>query len=342
MKRIIICSDGTWNRPERLGHNEDFPTNVLKFARGISSKDKNDIKQIVFYDWGIGSYHNTTTGGAFGAGLEKNVMDAYRFLVHNYDIGDEIYTFGFSRGAYTVRSLCGMINNSGILKSSNGSLVEKAFDLYKDKNIKPNSNFMISWRKENSIENISKIKFVGVWDTVGALGLPFSVFGLIEDKHLFYDNKIGSNIETARHALSLDEERKDFEATIWKHKKGVDLKQVWFSGVHADIGGSYAPTSGSLLSDIPMMWMKKEAEKIGLFFENFINVDDLNPIAKQHNEYKRMFKVLGKKIRTIPKKDKIPTSVHISVKERYENSEYKSQPIENYIKENNIWPDIEV
>ena len=235
MKRIIICSDGTWNRPERIGHEEDNPTNVLKFARGIASKDSKDVKQIVFYDWGIGSYHDSATAGAFGAGLEKNVMDAYRFLVHNYDAGDEIFLFGFSRGAYTVRSLCGLINNSGVLQSSKGYLVEEAFVKYKNKDIEPNGTEMLEWRKENSIEDKTKINFVGVWDTVGAMGLPISVFGLIKDKHLFYDNKLGSNIETARHALSLDEQRKDFKPTIWEPKQGVDIQQVWFAGVHADV-----------------------------------------------------------------------------------------------------------
>ena len=341
MKRIIICSDGTWNRPERLNHKEDYPTNVLKFARGIKPNDKNDVKQVVFYDWGIGSYHNSAAGGALGAGLEKNVMDAYRFLVHNYDKGDEIYLFGFSRGAYTVRSICGMINNCSILKSSEASRIEEAFALYKNKRKKPNDEYTLDWRNKYSIENSSKITFVGVWDTVGALGLPFTIFGLIKDKHLFYDNKLGSNILTARHALSLDEMRKDFEPTIWSPKKGVDIKQVWFAGVHADIGGSYKPTEGSLLSDIPMMWLKQEAEKKGLNFDEFLNVNNLNFEAKQHNEYKGKFKLLGKYIREIPKLEEIPTSVHISVKQRYENSDYKSIPIEKYIEKYGDWPNIE-
>jgi uncharacterized protein (DUF2235 family) len=98
-----LCADGTWNRPEQL-HKDDCPTNVLQFARGVSSLDENNLKQIVFYDWGIGSYHDKLSGGD----LEKNVMDAYRFLVHNYEPGDELFFFGFSRGAYTVRSLCGL------------------------------------------------------------------------------------------------------------------------------------------------------------------------------------------------------------------------------------------
>ncbi len=342
MKRIIICSDGTWNRPEKLGSDE-HPSNVLKFARGVAPKDKNGVKQVVFYDWGIGSYHDAVTGGTVGKGLEKNVMDAYRFLVHNYEIGDEIYLFGFSRGAYTVRSLCGLINNCDILKGQEGRRVEEAFQLYKNPKYKPNGEYSTNWRKNHSVPNSSKIHFIGVWDTVGAMGLPFTIFGLIKDKHLFYDRKMGSNIKTARHALSLDEERKDFEPTIWEPREGVDLKQVWFPGVHSDIGGSYKPDHDeTVLSDIPLTWLVNESTEVGLEFEKYLTNVKLNPLAKQHNEYRGKYKLLGRYIREIPQKENIPTKIHISVQQRYEQSSYKSKSIENYLKKNGgVWPEIE-
>jgi uncharacterized protein (DUF2235 family) len=269
MKRIVICADGTWNRPEK-NVKEDFPTNVLKLARGVAN-DNQDIKQIVFYDWGIGSYHDKFAGGALGHGLEKNIKDCYRFLVHNYEIGDEIFLFGFSRGAYTVRSLCGLINNCSILKSSEGKFIEEAFKEYKTKKHKPKSIHSKNWRTKYAVQDKTMIKFVGVWDTVGAMGLPFSLFGLLDKKDLFYDRKIGTNIIKARHALSLDELRDDFEPTIWHPKKDVDLKQVWFAGVHADVGGSYAPDKGgACLADIPLLWMLKEAKSSGLVFESIL------------------------------------------------------------------------
>lgn len=342
MKRIIICSDGTWNRPEKL-NAKSYPTNVLKFARGIAPKDDNNTKQIVFYDWGIGSYHDSVQGGAFGKGLEKNVMDGYRFIMHNYESGDEIYLFGFSRGAYTVRSLCGLLNNCHILKNENSHMVEEAFALYKNPKYSPNGTYSNDWKSTNSITNSGHVTFIGVWDTVGAMGLPFSLFGLIEDKHLFYDRKLGSNIKTARHALSLDENRKDFEPTIWEPKEGTDLKQVWFAGCHSDVGGSYPPDKDkTYLSDIPMMWLIKEANEKGLKFEEFVQVTSLNPISKTHNEYKRIFKLLGKYVREIPDYRTIPTQVHRSVKNRYDSGTYKSIAIENYLKLNNgQWPEIE-
>ena len=341
MKRIIICADGTWNRPEE-NLEEDFPTNVLKFARGIAPKGKDGVKQIVFYDWGIGSYHNKMVGGGLGAGLEKNVMDGYRFLVHNYEVGDEIYLFGFSRGAYTVRSLSGLINNCSILKGSEANRIEEAFKLYKKPEYSPNGDYSVNWRKKHSIEGSKIIKFIGVWDTVGAMGLPVSFFGLIKDKHLFYDNKLGSNVEIARHALSLDEKRNDFEPTMWKKNKKVDLKQVWFAGVHTDVGGGYKPDSDdTVLSDIPMLWLMTEASLVGLTFEDFLTVNKVNALATQHDEYKGMMRFLGKYVRKIPNPKIMPTLVHSSVKERYENSSYKSTPIENFIKKYGRWPEIE-
>jgi len=341
MKRIIICSDGTWNRPE-ANLEEDFPTNVLKFARGIAPRGRDGKKQVVFYDWGIGSYHNKLSGGAFGAGLEKNVMDGYRFLVHNYEPGDHIYLFGFSRGAYTVRSLSGLINNCSILKGSESNRVQEAFDLYKNPKHKPNGEFSIEWKKKYSLEEKTYVYFIGVWDTVGALGLPFSFFGLIKDKHRFYDNKLGSNVHFARHAISLDEQREDFKPTIWKPRKEVDLKQVWFAGVHSDIGGSYEnDADGTNAADIPLTWLKNEASSKGLGFDDFLDVDKLNPLANLHNEYKGFYRFKKNYVRRIPSLNTIPTLVHSSVKQRYDQSDYSSKPIERYVKKYKQWPPIE-
>lgn len=341
MKRIVICADGTWNRPEQYGKDGQHPTNVLKFARGIAHSSSDGTNQVVFYDWGIGSYHGSVGGGAFGKGLEKNVMDGYRFLVHNYNPGDQIFLFGFSRGAYTVRSLSGLINNCHILKASEAHRVEEAFEMYKDPKHKPNGDFANNWKQKYSIPNSGDVHFIGVWDTVGSVGLPVSFFGLIEDKHRFYDNKLGSNIKVARHALSLDERRDDFEPTIWQPRPEVDLKQVWFAGVHADIGGSYAPDDdGSCLSDISMCWLVREAEEQGLAFEDFLSNCSLNPHSRQHDEYEGLFRFLGKYERQLP--NDIPTKVHRSVKQRYEGaSGYRSLAIDKYLEKHGQWPEIE-
>ena len=337
MKRIIICADGTWNKPEE-NLEKDFPTNVLKFSRAITPIATDKVVQTVFYDWGIGSYHDTTSGGAFGKGLDKNIKDCYRFIVHNYEKGDELFFFGFSRGAYTVRSLCGLINNCSILKKQNAKMINKAFDLYKNSKYKVSHPHSEQFRKDYAIYPETIVKFVGVWDTVGSMGLPTSIFGFIKPKNLFYDNKIGSNIKTARHALSIDEVRKDFEPTIWRQdsQNKVDLKQVWFAGNHSDVGGSYKPDKdGTVLSEIPMLWMKREAELEGLKFQKHINVKG-NELASKHNEQKKFYKLLGKHVREI-----LPeTPVHISVKKRYEQSSYAPKNLKEYIDKHG-WNNVE-
>ena len=249
-KRIVICADGTWNRPEK-DLQEDFPTNVLRLARAIKPIGANQIPQQVFYDWGVGSYYDPVIGGATGKGLHKNVMDDYRYIVQNYSPDDEIYLFGFSRGAYTIRCLCGLINNCGIIKRPDASLIQKAFNHYKRTGTAyaPEGSESIKFRNLHS-HKLREVQFVGVWDTVGAMGIPISFLGLFEDKDEFYDTKIGKNVRVARHALAIDEHRSDFEPTIWIPRENMDLQQVWFAGAHSDIGGSSKPDEdGSLLSD---------------------------------------------------------------------------------------------
>ncbi len=276
MKRIVICADGTWNRPEK-NLKKDIPTNVLRLARAITPVDGQGIPQQVFYDWGVGSYYDKTVGGITGKGIQKNIMDDYRYIVQNYSPGDELYFFGFSRGAYTVRSLCGFINNCGILERPDANLIEAAFRLYKraGKKYKATGSKAVEFRKAYCHSKSRQIKFIGVWDTVGALGIPFSFLGLFENKDEFYDTKMGSNISIARHALAIDEQREDFEPTVWKERAGIDMEQVWFVGVHSDVGGGYAPDkSGGSLSDTAFSWMIKETIVAGLTIEKHLQ---LNP-----------------------------------------------------------------
>jgi uncharacterized protein (DUF2235 family) len=329
MKRIIICADGTWNRPEK-DLTRDFPTNVLKIARSILPVDDDGIQQVVFYDWGLGSYHDQITGGGFGAGINKNISDGYRFIVQNYNPGDELYFFGFSRGAYTVRSLAGLIYNCGILKRVHANRIQQAFDIYKDKDIHPRDETSIGFRRKYAVSTDQRIRFIGVWDTVGALGVPLRMLGFLNERHLFHDTKIGPNIDFARHALSIDEMRDDFKPTIWKQRRNLDLKQVWFAGVHSDIGGGYKPgPKKESLSDIPLQWMIEEAQTAGLHFERHL-ISHLNgsPLAEQHEEYEGFFKVLGKRIRRIPKH----TFIHNSVRERYNRlGTYRPETLTRFI-----------
>lgn len=340
-KRIVICADGTWNRPEK-NLKEDVPTNVLRLARAIKPLGSNSMPQQVFYDWGIGSYHDSISAGATGKGLHKNIMDDYRYIVQNYTPGDEIFLFGFSRGAYTIRSLCGMINNCGIVKRPDARLIQEAFEYYKRSSApyKPNGAKSIQFRRNHSHPSRA-IQFVGVWDTVGAMGIPLSFLGFLEDKDEFYDTEIGSNVTIARHALAIDELRSDFEPTIWHPKPGIDIKQVWFAGAHADIGGGYpADSDGTSLSDIPLQWMMSEAKKAGLTTEPHLQQRLRgNALATLHQSRRKFYRIKKKYYRPLDH-NKGPILIHKSVKQRWENDpsyQKKSKNLKAYIQAKG-WP----
>lgn len=318
MANIIICADGTWNRPEE-DIAQDFPTNVLKLARAIKPSFKN-TKQHVFYDWGLGSYHNNVIAGATGRGIHKNILDGYRYIVQNYSPGDKIYLFGFSRGAYTVRALSGLINNCGILKRVDARLISRAWKIYKSPQTKyhPDGVGAKKFSSDHSHRS-KKVHFIGVWDTVGALGIPISLMGLFDRHDEFYDSKMGANVVIARHALAIDEQREDFKPTVWTTRTTTDLKQVWFAGVHADIGGSYPPDkkSGAMSSNVSLEWMLNEATKAQLYIEPHIKKNlpgqVLAKIHKSRNHVYRFKKPLNRELIIEDK----PTKIHPSVKERY-------------------------
>jgi len=333
MANIVICADGTWNRPEE-DLEKDHATNVLKIARAIKPK-LGDLKQHVFYDWGLGSYHSSVSAGVTGSGIHKNILDGYRYIVQNYSLGDQIYLFGFSRGAYTVRALCGLINNCGIVKRADAKLIQKAWNIYKrsQKKYSPSGTESIAFRKAHCHASRS-VHFVGVWDTVGSLGIPFSLLGLLDSKDEFYDTKMGSNVNIARHALAIDEQRQDFEPTLWVPRQGVDLKQVWFSGVHTDVGGSYAPDkkTGTVASDVPLDWMIIEAKSAGLKFEPHLvkNLSDgtLAPLHKSHRHVFRFKKALHRPLVN----ENYPSTVHSSVKVRYEaDAKYRPKRLKELV-----------
>ena len=334
MKRIVIFADGTWNSPEK-----GLATNVLRMARGIKPL-ATGIEQVVFYDWGVGTDRKTFSGGITGAGMDKNIQDCYRFIIHNYKIGDQLFFFGFSRGAYTVRSLAGFIRNCGILKREHADRIPDAYKLYRKRHkaSAPNAAMAKKFRANYAVADVTTIEFLGVWDTVGALGVPVPFLGMLgKHEYLFHDLEPSSIIKHARHAVSIDENRKDFMPSLWEKKDGLDLKQVWFAGVHSDIGGGYKEDG---LSSCACKWMIQEATACGLAFEtHFVRAIQPDPLAKQHNEYKGVFKAMGKETR------QISGPIHISVKKRWDNNAYdyqkKSRALKNLL-ETVDWEDIEL
>ena len=282
MSRIVIFSDGTCASP-----NKENATNVLVTARTVrpvAQKDK--TRQLTFYEAGVGTGNiidQTITGGFLGGGLNKNVEDAYRFLIHNYVEGDEVFLFGFSRGAYTVRSLVGLIYNVGLLKKDHSDKVGDAIKIYRNRNQGPDSPEAIKFR-ENCSQDMP-IKFLGVWDTVAALGLLLRPFSrLWAWRYGFHDAKLSEIVDHAYQGLAIDERRWSFNPSVWDsdpYKKGEGkraikrktdqiVEQVWFSGVHSDIGGSYDKHG---LSDITLRWMTGKARELGLEFDD-ASIDD--------------------------------------------------------------------
>jgi uncharacterized protein (DUF2235 family) len=269
-KRLVVCCDGTWNRPDQLFNGVAAPTNVSKLALAVARQDDEGTDQRVFYQPGVGTRRwERLRGGAFGVGLSRNVRECYRFLVECYEPGDELYFFGFSRGAFTARSTVGMVRNSGILRSQHLDRVNDAYRLYRSKEdpTRPDGLEAQMFRRMFAHPETT-IRFVGVWDTVGALGIPIDGIRLplIAKRWSFHDTRLSRYVQFAYQALAIDEHRGPFEPTLWeRHEEaeGQTLQQVWFAGVHSDVGGGYSEPA---LAEIPLLWMRDRAAATGLAF----------------------------------------------------------------------------
>jgi hypothetical protein len=259
-KRLIVCYDGTWNTADNGGN----PTNVVRIARSIPPLDDHGVHQIVFYEAGVGTgIFDRVIGGAFGEGLDQNIKNGYLFLAHNFCGGDEhhapdeIYVFGFSRGAYTARSLCGFIGSCrGLLQTHALHKLERAWKFYRTKP-QDRNKFEHYEDIEHSVRQDVRIKGLGIWDTVGALGVPLPWFRRSNARRYgFHDTELSRLVENAFHALAIDEQRGPFVPSLWQRPGkpiyGQIVEQVWFPGVHSNVGGSYPDTD---LADLTLRWM---------------------------------------------------------------------------------------
>lgn len=297
-KRLVFCFDGTWNRLDAPN-----PTNVVLTAESVLPLGDDEIAQVIYYDEGVGTAKGESlTGGVFGEGVDQNLADAYRHLIFNHTPGDDIFVFGFSRGAFTARSFVGLIRNCGIVARCHAAMVNEAIALYRsrapedqpsretarrfradfapDTCVEPEEE---AWRRANVKDyapdsaRLLSIAYLGVWDTVGALGVPKryrTIASFFNRSKGFHDTGLSAILRAARHAVAIDESRLDFEPTLWtggdelnaKANKKPDeadapFQQKWFPGVHGSVGGG-GDFHG--LSDQALDWIWDGARMAGL------------------------------------------------------------------------------
>lgn len=300
-KKLIICADGTWNNEDGAGSQ----TNVAKLHRVLQNSFVEQVPQLVCYVTGVGTrFGERVRGGAFGYGLNANIREAYRFLSDHYEEDDQIFLFGFSRGAYTARSLAGFIRNSGLLKRGFlDARLDEAFDLYRrhTPETAPDSKQATEFKRLYSYT--PEIEFVGVWDTVGSLGIPLSrlkplnwLAWAVDRDFQFHDTSLSRIIKHAYHAISIHEHRGTFPVAKWQKKPGMEkqvLEQVWFPGVHCDVGGGYP---ASELADASFLWMVDKAKACGLLFREAGLAAGAalapDPLGKLHDSYAFPFNVI--------------------------------------------------
>lgn len=295
MKRIVIACDGTWNRLDA-----ENPTNVAKLVQSVLPVAGDGVAQVACHLDGVGSGRGTgwlarkldrALGGMLGQGLMATVAEAYRFLVFSYAPGDEIYLFGFSRGAYMARSLAGLIRTCGILRRANAAALPAAVALYqrRDRASDPEGEDALAFRLRHASHVMTgdgeaawraargapagialRLAYVGVWDTVGALGLPnhMALAARLNRGLGFHDTALWHGVRAARHAVALDERRRTFPPTLWDNLASLNAAagggryaQLWFPGDHTSVGGGGHATA---LSDDALAWVAEGAIAAGL------------------------------------------------------------------------------
>lgn len=315
-KRIIVCFDGTWNTAEA-----EAPTNARRLYELIRPPDDAGTLQQKWYDEGVGTKMTERIRGAFGFGLTRNIQQGYLYLALTHEPGDEIFLFGFSRGAYTARSLVGLIRKCGLLRRdkfppvslrnltekeveelldeviARSPVVQEAYELYRRRG-EPggaDSQDAVAFRKDHSRPHPeTRVKFIGVWDTVGQLGVPLKTLQFIsflnKKRYLFHDTRLSTSVvEYACHAVAIDEYRKEYAPTLWtpEAKWPNDcLQQRWFIGAHADVGGGHSPNQP--LADISLQWMQEQAAARGLVFSSPampLNLDHRAPVTDSHGKF---------------------------------------------------------
>ena len=344
-KKLVVCCDGTWNTPRtetNIFRTYRFLRAVLANPTEVTQKEgvqtcggraADGSEVVLFYDAGVGTeWFSRLLGGGAGVGLSDNVRDAYHFLGHNYSPDSEIYLFGFSRGAYTARSLCGFIKAAGLLDKPSAKDVWRA---YMERYVTPaheaagvvarpsgwNADKIRDWLGEKASDAVGRlgpdvatlpthgdvqIKFLGVYDTVGALGVPIPAVARVNEPIVgFHNTTLGDTVANAVQALAVDEKRGPYVAAVWTQAAnavalaGQSVLQVWFPGVHSDIGGGYHDKG---IGDITWDFMMRHAADCGLVLDPGRKTPNvtLNELPAQHDSFDKTWQELSTKLNLIP------------------------------------------
>ena len=329
-KRLIMCCDGTWNTA-----GQRCPTNVPRFRDAIALRAADGTEQRVFYHEGVGTGHwERIRGGAFGFGLSRIVRDTYQYVVENYELGDELFFLGFSRGAFTARSTVGFVRNAGILRRDQTSRIDQAYALYRNDG-GPDSPEAKAFRAAYAVADRIMIRFIGVWDTVGTLGVPdvgMPGTNFLNRRWAFHDTKLSSTVQSAFQALAIDESRRPFEPTLWEHQVHADqqdLEQVWFVGGHCDVGGGYDDRE---LADITLRWMTSRAQACGLEFKfGLPSFDPDLALGPLHDSRTGLYRLLAPSPRSLGAKDPEHEYAAATAVERHNKRPYAPHNLTAYL-----------
>ena len=321
-RNIALCFDGTWNSDDRAS-----PTNVVKTSQALLLQTAAGTRQLRYYDRGVGTGRfDRVRGGVVGLGLARNVELAYAWLSAHYRPGDRLFLFGYSRGAYTARSLAGLLGLCGVpdpqrcaaagLRVADVALQGMAIYRLRrglgrsERAARHVETFAVTRGADGSQRGPAgpappcKVHFIGVWDTVGALGVPVTWLNWIgARRHRFHDVRLDRHIRHACHAVAIDEGRRPFAPTLWTNRPapGQNVAQLWFPGVHGDVGGG---RPGTALSDRALLWMWAKAHAAGLALRSEavrgIAPDELGP---QGDSMSLIYRLWGRYDRPIGERD---------------------------------------
>lgn len=280
-RNLVLLFDGTWN-------NRKDKTNVLRMREAIDSAGEADERQPCKYLTGVGtSWHNWLTGGLFGRGLSENIQQGYAWLARAHRPEDRIFVFGFSRGAYTARSCVGLIRKCGLLHSPTDENIAQAYELYRNKDVAPDDAAAVEFRARHSRE--VRVRFIGVWDTVGALGIPVARIPFSSDYYRWHDTRLSKMVDYAYHAIAVDEQRKEYAPAVWTDRKAdetLEVEQRWFVGAHSNVGGGYDKVPPDGLAKIPLRWLQDKAEHAGLALRSKADLAPQDCLAEVNDSFR--------------------------------------------------------